>query len=137
MANISSYLEEAILNHVMRNNAYTSPSAVYCGLISDVGTDLQLEAGTLTNEIDGYTGDRKAVTFAAPTQVGGKATISNSNLLEFEDMPVTTVKYAVITDSPNKGLGNILYWCPLVAEKNTNEGDIFRLAEGEVTLDLD
>ena len=135
MANISDYLEEALLNHVMRNTAYTSPVTVYVGIVSDVAVDADLEAGTLTNEITGYTGDRKAVTFGAPSQVTGKATITNSADIDFESMPAVTVAYAIVCDAAT--LGNILYWCPLSANKTTNSGDTFRIPASNLTLDLD
>jgi len=139
MANISNYLEEALLNHVMRNNAYTSPTNVYCGLVSNDASEADLEAGTLTNEITGYTGDRKEITFSAPSQTvtghEGKAAIQNTNLLEFLNMPAGTVKYAIICDADSAG--NILYWCPLDTEKNTNAGDTFRIPVEDLTIDLD
>ena len=136
MANISNYLEEKILNHVMRNDVLTSPSTVYVGIISDDASDADLEAGTLTNEITGYDGNRKPVVFTVPEQVGGKATIKNNSDIDFENMPASTVKYAIVCDAPTNG--NILYWCPLAGgTKNTNAGDIFRIPEDGLILDLD
>ena len=143
MANISNYLEEKILNHVMRNVALTSPSTVYVGIISDDAIDADLEAGTLTNEITGYDGDRKPVVFTEPEQVESgtavltsKATIKNNSDIDFENMPASTVKYAIVCDAPTNG--NILYWCPLAGgTKNTNAGDIFRIPEDGLILDLD
>ncbi len=134
MANIADYLEEALLNHVFRNIPYSSPVTVYCGLIETGDYDAELEAGTLTHEVTAYTGDRKAVTFGAPAQEAGKATVKNSAAIEFEDMPAVTVKYAIVCDAAT--LGNILYWCPLVEEKVVNAGDTFRIAAGGLVLDL-
>jgi hypothetical protein len=135
MANISNYLEEAILNHVMRNTAYTSPTTVFCGLVNNTAIDTDLEGGTLTNEITGYTGNRKAITFGSPTQFDGKATIKNVGDIDFENMPPVTVKYAIICDAATGG--NILYWCPLTATKTTNAGDTFRIPEDGLVLNLD
>ncbi|MBA7701750.1 hypothetical protein ES703_110495 [subsurface metagenome] len=134
MENISTYLEEALLNHVMRNIEYTRPTTVYCGLADDVAVDAELEAGTLTNEITAYTGDRKAITFGAPTQESDKATIKNTAALEFELMPAVTVKYAIVCDAAT--VGNILYWMPLTAEKTCNPGDTFRLPIDALVLNL-
>ncbi len=134
MANITDYLEEALLNHVFRNTPHTSPATVYCGLIETGDYDAELELGTLTHEITAYTGDRKAITFGAPTQIGGKATIKNSVAIEFENMPAVTVKYAIVCDAAIAG--NILYWCPLTAEKACNAGDTFRIAVDGLVLDL-
>jgi len=137
MANISNYLEEKLLNHVMRGESYSSPTNVYVGIVSDSATESELESGDLINELDGYDGDRKSVSFTEPSQVDGKATIENTNLIEFEDMPEGEVEYAFVADSATKGQGNILYWMPLKDSKFTNEGDILRLVEGELTLSLD
>lgn len=139
MSNIADYLEEILLNLVFRNTAYPggAPAAVYCGIVDDTGTDAEMEAGTLTNEITAYTGNRKAITFGAPSQVGGKATIKNSAALEFESMPAPDtkqVKYAIVCDAETGG--NILYWCPLVEQKSWNEGDTFRIPVDGLTLDL-
>ncbi len=136
MSNIATYLEDILLNLVMRATAYPggAPAAVYCGLIDDVSDGTELEAGTLDNEITAYTGDRKAITFGAPADVGGKSTIKNSAALEFLVMPAVTVKYAIVCDAATAG--NILYWCPLAAEKTTNNGDTFKIAIDGLVLDL-
>lgn len=135
MANLSSYLEEQLLNHALRNIAYSSPTTVYVGLVDNTAVDTDLEAGDLTNEITGYTGDRKAITFTAPTQVGGKATIENSAQIDFDDMPATTVAYAIICDAATAG--NILYWAPATTSKTTNAGDTYRISAGDLTVSHD
>lgn len=127
MANFSTYLETAILNHVFRNTAYTAPTTVYVGLASSTATDAEMEAGTLTNEITGYTGDRKAVTFSAPVDDAGAQKITNTANLDFENMPAVTVKYAFVADSATKGAGNILAWAPLTTPRTVEAGDTFRL----------
>ena len=136
MANIATYLETILLNLVMRATAYPggAPAAVYCGLVDDNAADADLEAGTLDDEITSYTGDRKAITFGAPADVGGKQTIKNSAALEFLLMPAVTVKYAIVCDAATSG--NILYWCPLAAEKTCNAGDTFNIAIDGLVLDL-
>jgi hypothetical protein len=137
MANISNYLEEAILNHIMRNTEYVRPSAVYAGLVTNIATDEDLENGTLTNEITAYTGNRKPITFKEPTQVDGKATIYNDGVIDFVNMPSTIIKYIIVCDAATGG--NILYWCPLFegATKTTNSGDTFRLIDEGLVLDID
>lgn len=136
MSNIATYLEDILLNLTFRNTAYPAgiPTTVYCGLVDDVSDGSELEAGTLDNEISSYTGDRKAVTFGAPADVGGKATIKNTGVLTFLLMPAVTVKYAIVCDAATAG--NILYWCPLTAEKTVNNGDTFNIAIDGLVLDL-
>ncbi|MBA7582568.1 hypothetical protein ES708_24499 [subsurface metagenome] len=136
MANISTYLEEKWLN-MLKGTVYTAPATVYCGIVSDSGNDVEMEAGTLTNEITGYTGNRKAITFGVVSQVGGKATVKNSAAIAFASMPAPNtkkVKYAIVCDAATAG--NILYWCPLVVQKTWNLGDTFELPIDGLALDL-
>lgn len=135
MGNIASYLEEALLSHVLKNTAYTSPTTVYAGIVNSTAVDTDLEGGTLTNEITTYTGDRKAITFGTVSQVGGKATVTNSAAVDFESMPAATVAYVIICDAATAG--NILFWAPLTANKTTNSGDTFRIPIDGLTIDLD
>jgi len=44
MAEFSNYLENAIINAVLRNTSYTSPTTVYVGLFTNDPTDA--DAGT-------------------------------------------------------------------------------------------
>jgi len=130
MANISDYQEEAWLQEI-------KDLPPYCGIVTDVAIDDDLEAGTLTNEITGYTGDRKAITFGTIAQVGGKATMKNSAAIDFESMPAPDtkkVKYAIVCDAATAG--QIRYWCPLTAEKSWNEGDTFRIPIDGLVIDL-
>lgn len=144
MANISTYLEDAWLNMLKGTEFSTLEAAtLYCGICNDTATADELEANTITNEITGYTGDRKAITFGAVAQVGGagsagKATLKNSAALEFEDMPAPgdtpKVKYAIICTAATAG--EILYWCPLAVEKSWNEGDTFKIDVDGLVVDL-
>ena len=136
MTNISDYLEEKWLN-MLKGTAYTAPT-VYCGIVSDVAVDADLEAGTLTDEITGYTGNRPAITLGTVSQVGGKATVKNSVAIDFVNMPAPAgrqIKYAIICDAATAG--NILYWCPLSVQKVWNTGDTFRIPIDGLVVDLD
>lgn len=135
MANFSDYLEEALINHVLKNSAFSSPETVYAGIVSSDGSDTEMEAGTLTNEITAYTGNRKAISFGDITQVDGKATITNSSVIDFEDMPSVTVKYVIICDSTTSG--NILIWAPLNTSAVVESGNTFRIPVDGLTIDLD
>jgi hypothetical protein len=135
--NISDYLQAALLDAVFLNTPYTSPATVYCGIVSSLASDADMKAGTLTNEITGYTGSRVAVAFGAPSPIAGAETIANTGNLDFTVMPAVTVKYAIVCDSPTIGAGNILYWCPLTSPKTTNAGDTFRIPVGDLVLNLD
>ncbi|AZO93561.1 hypothetical protein [Halocella sp. SP3-1] len=134
MANISNYLEEKILNHIFNGITYNSPITIYLGLVNDIATDTELEEGDLTNEITAYSGDRKVISFTGVTQADGKATIENDTSIDFVDMPVTNVKYAIVCDSTTGG--NILYWCPATNVREVFAGDTYRIPAGGLQLTL-
>ena len=62
MAEFSNYLENALINAVLRNTSYTSPTTVYVSLYTTDPTD----AGSGT-EVSGGSYARIAVTFGAPS----------------------------------------------------------------------
>jgi len=84
MAEISNYLENAIINATLRNTTYTSPATVYVSLWTSDPTD----AGSGT-EVSGGSYARTAVTFGAPS--GGVST--NSAAVEF---PQATASWGII-----------------------------------------
>ena len=133
--NISTYLEEELLDHVLLNAAYSSPAAVYAGVVDASANDTDMEAGTLTNELTTYSGDRKAITFDAITQSGGASITANSAALTFESMPSCTVGYVIVCDAATSG--NVLFWCPLVANKTYSAGDTCTIAIGDLDISLD
>ena len=75
MAEMSNYLENGLLNAVLRATSYTSPTTVYVGLYtSDPG-----EANTGT-EVSGGSYARKSATFNAPSN----GVCTNSAAVEFD-----------------------------------------------------
>lgn len=142
MANLSLYLENAWLD-MLKGTAYTAPANVYVGLVSNSANEAELEgAAPTTNEITGYTGDRKAITFGAiskagtdPSQMQGPTPA----VIEFENMPAPagrTVQYFIICDHAT--VGNVLGWSEVAAgPKVWNAGDTFRIPVDGVTIKLD
>ena len=79
MSAASNYLENKVLDHVLRNTAYTQPGNLYIGLFKN-NSLTNLEAGTLTDEVATAGGTlyaRKAVTFGTAT-TADPSVISNS-----------------------------------------------------------
>ncbi len=142
MANISNYLEEALLNHVFLNIAYDRPGAtIYIAIFESTKDPDELEANNRTGEIVGYTGtDRPGTAFdeATPTfQVAGKATVVSAADVDFLVMPAVTVGYIAAMDAQGHAAGNILYWAPVTPNKTTNAGDTLRFPAGDIVFDLD
>lgn len=129
---MSNYLEEAILNAVFRNVAFTSPATTYLALYTSDPT----EADTGT-EVTGGAYVRRAVTFSAPTQVANKATISNSAEIQF---PEATAAWGTVTHVGLRSAltaGNLLYYGPVSNARSILANDQLRFKIGELILDLD
>jgi hypothetical protein len=133
--NMSLYLQNLILDHILRGETYTPPSTVYVGLVDDNALDSELNNGDLTNEITSYTGDRKAMTFDSAVQDGTASKSVNNAQVDFEDMPNVNVKYSIICDSATGG--NILFWLPAGIVKTIYEGDINRVRVGDIEISMD
>lgn len=113
----TDYLENALLNHVLRNTPYTSPTTVYVGLLSAAPSD-----STPGTEFSGNAYARKAVTFGAPGAVGtGSAgTVSNSAEVQFDTATPNgwgTATHFGIYDAASGG--NLLRWAALTGGPKT------------------
>jgi hypothetical protein len=127
MAEMSNYLEDALINATLRNTAFTSPSVVYVGLYTSDPTDA--DTGT---EVTGGSYARQAVTFGAPSD--GVST--NTAAIEFPQATGTwgTVGWIGIEDASTGG--NLLYHTALDASKTIATGDIFKIAIGSLSVTL-
>jgi len=127
MAEMSNYLENALINATLRNTSYTSPSTVYVGLYTSDPTD----ANTGT-EVSGGSYTRTAVTMGSPTD--GVST--NSAAVEFPQASGSwgTVGWIGILDASSSG--NLLYHTALDTSKTISSGDIFKIAIGGLSVTL-
>ena len=127
MAEMSTYLEDALINATLRNTSYTSPATVYVGLFTSDPTD----AGSGT-EVSGGSYARTAVTFGAPSN--GVST--NSAAVEFPQATGNwgTVGWIGIHDAATSG--NLLYHTALDTSKTIDNGDIFKIAIGSLSVTL-
>ena len=127
MAAISDYLENALINEVLRNVGYTPSATVYLALFTTATTD----AGGGT-EVTGGSGPyaRQAITFSAAS---GGAT-SNSGAVSFAGMPAATVTHAAIMDASTAG--NMLFHGALSAPKIVGAGDTLTFAIGDIDVSL-
>ena len=127
MAEISNYLENALINVTLRNTAYTTPTTVYLALYTTDPTDA--DTGT---EVTGGSYARQSVTFGAPSN--GAST--NSAAIEYPQCTASwgTVTHVGIRDASTAG--NLLYHTPLDASKTIDSGDIFKIAIGSLSVTL-
>jgi hypothetical protein len=127
MAEMSNYLENALINATLRNTSYTSAATVYLALYTTDPTDA--DTGT---EVTGGSYARQSITFGAPSN--GVST--NSAAIEFPQCTASwgTVTHVGIRDASTAG--NLLYHTPLDASKTIDTGDIFKIAIGSLSVTL-
>jgi hypothetical protein len=128
MAELSNYLENKILDHVLRNVSYTSPTTVYVGLYTsdpaDDNSGTEVTGGSYARQIlsvttatDGIVTSSADVTFPQATAQWG--TISHIGLLD-----------AVSS-------GNLLMHTPLTTSRSVEVGDVLKISTGSLTASLD
>lgn len=127
MAEMSNYLENALINATLRNTSYTSPTTTYLALYTSDPTDA--DTGT---EVTGGSYARQAITFSSPSN----GVTSNSAAIEFPTATASwgTIGYVGIRDAVTSG--NLLYHTALDASKVIDSGDIFRISSGNLTVTL-
>jgi hypothetical protein len=128
MAEMSNYLENALINATLRNTSYTSPSTVYVGLYTtDPGE------GNTGTEVSGGSYARVAVTFSAPSN--GVST--NTGAVTFPTATNTwgTITHIGILDALTSG--NLLYYTALDSTRSILSGDIFTISIGNLSVTLE
>ena len=129
MAEMSNYLENALLNGTLNGTTYTAPAAIYVALYTSDPTD----ANTGT-EVSGGSYARTAVTFA--TASGTSGSVASNADCTFPQATGTwgTVGWIGLMDASSSG--NLLYHTALDASKTIATGDIFKIASGSLTVTL-
>jgi hypothetical protein len=127
MAAMSDYLENELLDHVLKVGAYTQPTQVYVALFT---ADDGLEANTQTSEISGGAYARTTSTFGA----AASGTSTNSASVDFPTASAAwgTVNYCALIDA--NAAGNVLYHGSLSASKVVNSGDTFKFNAGDLSV---
>ena len=129
MAEFSNYLEDALINAVLRNTSYTSPATVYVSLYTSDPTDA--DSGTeVSTSGTGYA--RTAVTFGAPSN--GVSTNSADVTFPTATASWGTVTHIGIHDALTSG--NLLFHTPLDTSKTIDSGDIFKITSGNLSVTL-
>ena len=127
MAEISNYLENALINGTLRATTFTAPTTVYISLHTADPTD----AGSGT-EVSGGSYIRQSATFAAPSN-GASATNADVTFPQATGN-WGTIGWIGIWDAQTTG--NMLYHTALDTSKAIDTGDIFKIASGSLTVTL-
>lgn len=124
----TNYLETQLLNHVLRNVSYSSPTTVYVALFTVAPT----ESGGGT-EVTGGAYARQAVTFSAPSP----DQVSNTTDVTFPVASAdwgTIVAFAIMDAASG---GNMLYFANLTASRDVLTNDQLRFPTGQLIVQED
>lgn len=121
----TTYLADALLDHTLRNTAYTSPTTVYVGLFTAAPTI----AGGGT-EVTGGSYARVAATFGA----AGSRSITNTSAVSFPTATgdLGTATHFGIFDASSGG--NLLHFAILTTSKTILTGEDYAFAIGELVV---
>ena len=127
MAEMSNYLENALINGTLRGTTYTAPTTTFLALYTSDPTDA--DTGT---EVTGGSYARQSITMGAPSN--GAST--NSASIEFPQATADwgIVAYVGIRDAVTSG--NLLYHTALDTSKTIANGDIFKITAGNLSITL-
>ena len=127
MSAASDYLENVLLDHTLRNTAFTSPTAVYVGLSTgSFGDD---NSGT---ELSGNGYARQVITCSAASS----GSITNSSQISFPTATGSwgTVSHAGVFDASSSG--NLLFHGALSSSKAIESGDVLKIDASSLTFTL-
>ncbi len=143
MAALSDYLENKIVDHILRATAFTAPTSVFVGLLtaapSDIGGGTEVAGGAyarvqVTSATTAWNGTHGNTTGASS---GTDGTIENAATITF---PTPTAGWGTVThwgvyDAATAG--NLLFYAPLTVSKTINTGDAVSFAAGALSLQID
>jgi len=126
MAAMTDYLEGKLVDHILRNVAFTSPTTVYVALFTDATTDAS--GGT---EVTGGSYVRQSVAFDA---CGTDGITDNTSDVTF---PTATADWGTVTnfavyDADTSG--NMMIHGELTSSKAVGDGDTFKFAAGDLDI---
>lgn len=143
MAALSDYLENKIVDHILRATPFTAPATVYVGLLtaaaSDTGGGTEVTGGSyarvaVVSGTGAWNGTHGNTTGASS---GTDGTVENAAAVTF---PTPTLGWGTVThwgvyDAATGG--NLLFQAPLTVSKTINTGDAVSFAAGALSLQID
>ncbi len=128
MPSMSDFLENKVIDHLLRNQAYTPPTTVYVALYTTMPNK---ETGASGVEVTGGSYARQAVTLSA----GSGGSSANTAALSYSNMPAATVLGVGLFDALTGG--NMLMSDVLTTNKTVAAGDTLSFATSSLTVAFD
>lgn len=143
MAALSDFLENKIIDHVLRGTAYVAPVTVFVALLTaapaDAGGGTEVTGGAyarvaVTTALTTFAGTQGAASTVASSGSGGVT--SNNAVVTFPTPTagwLTATHWAVYDAATG---GNLLIHAALTVAKTINTGDAVSFAAGALTVTL-
>lgn len=131
---LSTYLENKLINHLLRNTAYTPPAGVWVALYTIAPSDTR--PGTEVSTVNtGYTRIRIGAGSSISITVSGNSA-TNYSKIEFPESTGTwgTIVGVAIMDASSDG--NILFWGQTNNQVTISTGEIFSIPVGFLIIEL-
>jgi hypothetical protein len=128
MAEFTQYLENKLLDHVLNNESFTSPTTVYVGLFTAAPTDT-----TSGTEVSGGSYARQVLSVS--TASDGIVTSDSDITFPQATGNWGTVVALGVHDADSSG--NLLMYTDLTTSKTIETGDILKISTGSLTVSLD
>ena len=144
MAALSNYLENRLIDFLLRGQAFTPPATVHVGLLtaapSDAGGGTEVSGGgyarvAVASSLANWAGTQSAGSTTASSGTGG--TTSNNGVIA---LPAPTGGWGTVThygvyDAPTGG--NLLFYAALGTSRTINAGDTVSFPAGQLTFQID
>lgn len=130
MTKFSDFLEDVIIDKLLRNQVYSPPSTIYLALFTVTPDDSG--GGT---EVSGNDYARTAMVFSAPSPPGVTANNADVTFPPANGGNWGTIVAVGVFDASTSG--NLLLWGALTVAKTVNDGDTFKVPSGDFDLTVD
>lgn len=142
---MSNYLENKLIDFLLRGQSFTAPTTVYFALCTSTPTDAS--TGSTISEVSGGNYSRQSLTCNATNFLstqgntstpssGTNGTTSNNSTIAWSSVTWTATITAVAICDASSG-GNLLWYAALGSSKTINSSDSVSFAVGDLTLQID
>lgn len=144
MAAMSDYLENKVIDWLIRGQSYTPPATLYIGLLtaapSDTGGGTELTGNnyaraSVASNMTNWAGTQSAGSTTASSGTGG--TTSNNGVINFNTPSNdwgTVTHFGIYDASTN---GNLMFWGALSASKAVFNGDAVSIQTAQLQIQID
>lgn len=139
MTAFSDYLENGLLDHVLRSTDFVAPTSVYVGLVGPYNSG-ELESGIYSGELSGGSYSRESYPVGASAWIAPTNGVThNLNTIFFTRATSNwgLVSGLFISDDSALQSGNVLFYGQLSSAVTINSAERFQIPSGSLTIQLD